>query len=111
MALIFFILVPEHIDQPKIVNIESRTIFVEIAAPAKPNGIIIYYILYLNNTEMNRTLSTNFQVRGLLPFTYYTAYVDCCTVVGCRSSVRTRSFQTLQDGRCCIDQILVSLLL
>ena len=91
-------LVPQNIDQPKIINIESRSIFVEISAPAKPNGKIIHYIFYLNNTEMNRTLTTRFEVVGLQPFSFYVARIEACTVIGCRSSVATDIFQTLQDG-------------
>eukprot|EP00794_Sanderia_malayensis_P020024 gene20024-21985_t len=89
--------IPEHIDQPKVLNIESRRVLVEISAPSKPNGVIIHYILYVNGTEKNRTLQTRFHVVELQPFTYYVAQLEACIHVGCKMSAITKSFQTLQD--------------
>ena len=92
------IAVPEDIDRPKIINIESRSVTVEISAPAKPNGVIIHYVLFVNGTEMNRTLMTRFEVGKLRPFSFYVAHVNACTIVGCRRSDASNLFQTLQDG-------------
>lgn len=85
-------------DRPKIINIESRSVTVEISTPAKPNGVIIHYILFVNGTEMNRTLMTRFEVGKLRPFSFYVARVNACTVIGCRMSEESNVFQTLQDG-------------
>ena len=48
------IAVPVDIDHPRIINIESRSVTVEISAPAKPNGVIIHYAC--KNTEFKRCL-------------------------------------------------------
>ena len=67
--------------------IESATVIrVSWLRPVQPNGRIVNYNLYQNNSLINSSLDTMYTVEDLLPYTLYQYYVEACTSVGCTAS-------------------------
>ena len=88
-------------DPPTFPHVDSRSLDVEWNPASRPNGIIIYYILYRNNTHSTTVASnvTRLSVSGLEPFTIYVFGVSACTVIGCSNSSLSRPVRTLEDGK------------
>lgn len=80
---------------------DSRSLVVTWDHPTKPNGIIVRYVVYRNNSHRT-TVSSNLTmltVTNLEPFTIYTFSVSICTVIGCSNSSLSRPVRTLEDGK------------
>ncbi|XP_066923568.1 usherin-like [Clytia hemisphaerica] len=88
--------VPESVDAAKLSFTGARRIVLELSPPAKPNGVIVHYRIYLNNTLINTTLERVITVHNLKPYSNYNIYFSACTSVGCADSPRV-NFRTLQD--------------
>ena len=96
----FTFLVPSPVDPPTIPQVDSRYLVVQWDEASEPNGVIVHYILYRNNTYRT-TLANNvtrLRVTGLEPFTIYVFSVAACTVVGCSNSSLSLPVRTLEDG-------------
>ncbi|XP_028396319.1 LOW QUALITY PROTEIN: usherin-like [Dendronephthya gigantea] len=91
--------VPTPLDPPTIPQINSRDLVVTWDEASEPNGIIIHYILYRNNTNRTKVANnvTRLRVTGLEPFTVYVFSVAACTVIGCSNSSLSRPVRTLED--------------
>ena len=77
--------------------VESATVIrVSWLRPVQPNGRIVNYNLYQNNSLINSLLDTMYTVEDLLPYTLYQYYVEACTSVGCTAS-ETVSSTTMQS--------------
>ena len=92
---------PSSVDAPKFSFTGARRAVVELSPPAKPNGIITEYKIYLNNTLINTTRGDEREIAiaNLKPYADYVLYFEACTSVGCTNSPRVE-FRTLQDGMC-----------
>lgn len=97
----FNFLVPSPVDPPTISQVDSRYVLVQWDEASQPNGIILHYILYRNNTYRTTVANnvTRWRVTGLEPFTTYVFSVAACTVVGCSNSSLSRPVRTLEDGK------------
>ena len=96
----FDFVVPSPVDPPTILQVDSRYVFVQWDEASQPNGIILEYILYRNNTYRTKVAHniTRLRVTGLEPFTIYVFSVAACTVVGCSNSSLSLPVRTLEDG-------------
>ena len=92
--------VPSSVDAPKLSFTGARRVVVEISPPAKPNGIVTEYKIYLNNTLINTTRGDEreIEIANLTPYADYQLYFKACTVIGCTNSPHVK-FRTIQDGR------------
>nr|XP_047132108.1 usherin isoform X3 [Hydra vulgaris] len=89
--------VPSDFDAPNIVTISSRYAIAYIFPPAKPNGVIISYKMFLNSTLIFSSLQTVVNITNLMPYTVYTINVAACTIVGCIKSSSV-FIETLMDA-------------
>ena len=77
---------PAFVDTP-VLFVESATIIrVSWLRPVQPNGRIVNYNLYQNNSLINSSLDTMYTVEDLLPYTLYQYFVEACTSLGCTTS-------------------------
>ncbi|XP_062584554.1 usherin-like isoform X1 [Saccostrea cucullata] len=86
--------VPERMDPPVLLQIQSESVEVSWKPPSKPNGIITNYILHVSDGRAIRTMQLSITLRDMKPYTNYSVHVEVCTRVGCTSSKEV-SFQTL----------------
>ena len=87
---------PALVDVP-VLFVESATVItVSWLRPVQPNGRIVSYNLYQNNSLINSSLDTTYTVEDLLPYTLYEYYVEACTSAGCTVSEAVSS-TTLQS--------------
>jgi len=90
---------PTFVDPP-VPFVESATVIrVSWLRPVEPNGLIINYNLYQNNSLINSSLDTMFTAEDLLPYTTYHYFVEACTNAGCTTSeaVSTTTMQSVPD--------------
>ena len=70
--------------------------------PAKPNGAISRYILYVNDQVGYQGTAATAFVQGFNPFTSYTAVLSACTLAGCANgtaqTITTSEGQPLGQG-------------
>ena len=83
--------VPENVPDPEVTTISSQEIIVQWTEPAKPNGIILLYHIYLqypegNEEVFNSTERGSYTVPGLSPFTQYGFLIFVCNTAGCAAS-------------------------
>ena len=99
--MLLFFVVPDALDPPTFGDIDSRSLRVNWNKPNKPNGIILHYVLYRNNTNvtMVNKNKTSLRVTDLEPFTIYVFSIEVCTVIGCNKSELSRPVRTLEDGK------------
>jgi hypothetical protein len=64
--------VPEGIDVPNIILIESESVDVSWKPPSKPNGILTNYILYVSDGRAIKTRLLSMTLRG--------KWISCCPV-------------------------------
>ena len=72
-------------------------------APESPNGVILNYTVYCNDSESVVTVSVSGTelsavVMNLTPFTYYNCYVTANTSVGEGDQSQIRSNKTDESG-------------
>ena len=101
----YFSIVPEDLFDPIVTPISSSELNVQWTEPAKSNGVITLYQIFIQynnsstNSVTNSTSIGSHVVVGLSPFTSYGFYVQVCNTAGCTSSsiaVNT----TLESGMC-----------
>ena len=87
---------PAIVDVP-VLFLESATVIrVSWLQPVQPNGRIVNYNLYQNNSLINASLDTTYTVEDLLPYTLYQYFLEACTSVGCTAS-EAASSTTMQS--------------
>jgi len=91
------LLVPSSVDAPKLSFVGARRVVLELSPPAKPNGVVIRHVIYVNGTQVNETSDSVVAVGSLKPYTFYEVHFAACTSVGCSDSQKV-NFRTLQDG-------------
>ncbi|CAH1791583.1 unnamed protein product, partial [Owenia fusiformis] len=87
---------PSSIDPPMTGNIQARQVDVIWEQPARPNGIIMKYNIYINNIfrEVVPGNLTRWTVTKLTPYSTYIFKIEACTVAGCSISADSRPVQT-----------------
>lgn len=75
------------------ITIESRpasgtSLVLSWVEPLTPNGIILEYIVYLNNSTEFRGTAMTATIRRLIPFTTYTLQLEVCNSGGCSRGVQ-----------------------
>ena len=94
--------VPSSPDAPDFRNVTSASVTLVWDEPAEPNGVLLYYVIYQNGTEIKRVTGnvTKYVAVGLQPFTVYVFKLSVCTVVGCSNSSDSVPMRTLESGEC-----------
>nr|XP_009291422.1 usherin [Danio rerio] len=82
---------PEEVPPPAAVSYPN-SLSVHWNHPPKPNGIIIQYILYKNNTVLYRGNSTSFNITDVGVFTPHKLLLSACTEAGCTNSTQVTLF-------------------
>ncbi|KAM6942982.1 usherin [Xenentodon cancila] len=89
---------PSGVALPTLTALEANQVRVEWQAPARPNGDIVSYAVYLKDPAQLRTISTVFTpgdsafserhtvLHGLAPYYRYEVRMEACTTLGCASS-------------------------
>ena len=83
---------PEGVSLPALSDLTANSLMANLSLPAVPNGQIVSYRLYQNDSRINeivpesQTASVSFTVQGLDPFTYYAYHIEACTSAGCSTS-------------------------
>lgn len=93
----FFFLEPGPIDAPILINVKARMLSVIWRQPAKCNGAITHYNIYLHG-RLYLTVSgrvTNYTVVPLHPYKAYHFQVEACTSQGCSKSPSSETVWTL----------------
>ncbi|XP_075319241.1 usherin [Odontesthes bonariensis] len=90
--------VPSGVGLPTLRPLEAGQVRVEWQTPARPNGDIVSYTVYLRDPAHLSIMSTVFtpqdnafserrtSLHGLAPYHRYEVRVEACTVLGCSSS-------------------------
>lgn len=94
--------VPSSPDAPDFRNVTSASVTLVWDEPAEPNGVLLYYVIYQNGTEIKRVTGnvTKYVAVGLQPFTVYVFKLSVCTAVGCSNSSDSVPMRTLESGEC-----------
>ena len=100
IVLVHSRLVPRSLDPPRFINVTSTSVTVVWDEPAEPNGVLQYYVIYQNGTEIQRVMGnvTSYVVSGLQPFSVYVFKLSVCTAVGCSNSSDSVPQRTLESG-------------
>ncbi|XP_035991625.1 usherin [Fundulus heteroclitus] len=89
---------PSGVGFPTLTSLEATQVRVEWQTPARPNGDIVRYTVYLRDPVQSNITSAVFTpedkafsdkqiiLRGLGPYHRYEVRVEACTVLGCSSS-------------------------
>ena len=77
---------PEDIPKPVAVAVSYSSINITIQRPNKPNGIIIYYVLFQDNIPVLNATSLFYQGNGFSPYSRHTYRTRACTAKGCGES-------------------------
>ena len=95
------LLVPSSLDPPLFRNVTATSLTIYWDPPEPPNGVLLHYIIYQNNTEIQRVMGniTSFTVTGLQPFTVYVFRLSVCTAVGCSNSSDSVPQRTAESGK------------
>ena len=94
----FLFTAPSEQSPPLISNITSRSMIASWFQPDRPNGLILRYELYRNNTLVYNGTSRSFRNTGLIPYTLYSYYVITHTDGGSTRSVDSHKvYRTLSD--------------
>ena len=88
---------PTGISPPVMTVLNSTAILVEWSEPAKANGEIGSYRLFVNNSLVFIGISFSYTLTDLLPFTTYTVRIQVCTTQGDCGSSTSVSNTTNQD--------------
>ena len=84
-------------------NGEPNELLVSWTAPESPNGVILNYTIYCNDSESVETTVASGSDRSavvlnLTPYTYYDCYATANTTVGEGDSSSVKSAQTDESG-------------
>ena len=95
-----FLLVPNSIDSPEAIEIQSRSLTLSWEPPSISNGILVHYIIMQNSSEIDHTFpnTTILEVINLFPFTTYQFTVVACTSIGCTESP-SEFIKTMEAGK------------
>uniref|UniRef100_A0A2C9JJ39 Usherin n=1 Tax=Biomphalaria glabrata TaxID=6526 RepID=A0A2C9JJ39_BIOGL len=87
---------PSQLPQPDLINRTSTSFLLSWKRPDYPNGVILRYSIYRNNSVVGNTLPnvTNFLDSNLQPFTFYNYFVEVMNAFGSSRSPQI-TFQTL----------------
>ena len=84
---------PEEVSTPRILSVAETSLVVAFKPPGKPNGLIVNYIVRVNNqsagiVRVNNQSVMQFKrtIRNLEPYEDYSLRVFACTVAGCTPS-------------------------
>ena len=89
---------PSEQGPPAISNITSRSLLATWFPPDTPNGLILRYELYRNNTLVYNGTNRVFNDTGLIPYTIYNYHIIVHTAGGSTRSVDSeRVHRTLPD--------------
>ena len=103
MTFLVFVslVVPSSPDPPVFRSVTSTSVTVVWDPPAEPNGVLLYYFIYQNGTEIQRVMGniTSYVVSGLQPFSVYVFKLSVCTAVGCSNSSDSAPQRTLESGK------------
>ncbi|KAG9336281.1 hypothetical protein JZ751_002628 [Albula glossodonta] len=84
---------PTQMDPPALTVLDSRSIYVQWAAPAEVNGVLEFYTLYLSmpgqepvQVYNSSELFEDYTLHNLIPGTTYTFQIAACTGGGCTLS-------------------------
>ena len=105
-TLLYKIAVPSkpNISGVSRINGEPHKLLVTWSAPETPNGVIINYYIYCNNSDSVETTTVcgcqlAAVVMNLIPFTYYDCKVSATTSAGEGESSSKKSAQTEESGQ------------
>lgn len=88
---------PEGVHKPNVTAMTDATVNIAWKTPSTPNGIIIYYNIFRNNTRIDTISSLQYtDISGLQPSTFYSYQVEACTTGGCTKSpiTTTKTLET-----------------
>ena len=77
----------EGIDPPVLVVLGPTEIRVTWTEPARPNGDISSYVLYMDDSAVFSRIGFQYTATSLTPFTTYAFYIEVCNQAGCASSI------------------------
>ncbi len=77
---------PEHVSTPRIVTVTETSFVVAFDPPTRANGIIINYVVHVNDKPVSEGTHLERTIRNLEPYTEYSLRVLACTVAGCTFS-------------------------
>ena len=79
--------IPSHIPPPDVRHVTQSRISATLLLPARPNGAISSFAIYVSSRAANITLENlNAVISGLEAFTSYELIASFCTQVGCGNS-------------------------
>ncbi len=84
------------VQVPMVTLVESRRLGVSWQQPTIPNGVIVRFDLFLDDTLRYSGPDNSTIIDSLSPFTEYTLHLQACTSVGCSNSSIVMG-QTLPD--------------
>ena len=77
---------PEQVSAPRILTVTQTSLVVAFDPPGRANGIIIKYIVQVNEQSVSEGTDLQRTITNLEPYTDYSLRVVACTVAGCTPS-------------------------
>ena len=77
---------PVQVAPPSISVLSSTALNISWIVPSVSNGIIINYILFMDNSEVYRGAMLSYVKTNLIPYHEYSFYLRACTSGGCTDS-------------------------
>ena len=77
---------PEAVLPPLPLPVSASAINVTIQIPQKPNGVILYYVLFQDGVAVQNGSALFYQGRGFHPYSRHTYRTRACTAKGCGES-------------------------
>jgi usherin len=77
---------PEQVSAPRILTVTQTSFVVAFDPPGRANGIIIKYIVQVNEQSVSEGTDLQRTITNLEPYTDYSLRVVACTVAGCSPS-------------------------
>ena len=77
---------PEQVSTPRILAATKTTLVVAFDPPGVPNGVIINYIVRLDDKPVSEGTHLERTIRELEPYVEYSLRVYACTIAGCTAS-------------------------
>ncbi|KAK7487113.1 hypothetical protein BaRGS_00021608, partial [Batillaria attramentaria] len=89
---------PTGVDPPRVATVQERSIDLEWSPPRVPNGVLLVYRLYQNQTLIEEIPAneTTYTVDQLTPYQVYSFEIEACTVAGCTKSAPSSMVRTLE---------------
>lgn len=77
---------PEDVLSPLLLPVSASTINVTIQMPLKPNGVVLYYVLFQDGLPVQNGSVLFYQGKGFRPYSRHTYRTRACTAKGCGES-------------------------